>query len=194
MGGACAKRSVREPVRIDPSKYDGLSPEEKLHAAACDDNVELLEEIAAEGEVDLDCPRDGDALTALDSCAWSGCRMSSRALLRLGADPAKTVQAVCGLATWGHAELLEVMLEKGGNPGQEYSNYSALRWTLEYGHEDCAMVLLKHGALDVEEDRTSVLRCARQAKMKTFLQKVIETKPELADECRITCLDRCELL
>lgn len=51
---------------------------------------------------------------ALDSCSWSGVTAGAHALLRLGADPSRTVQAVVGAASWGNTDHLETLIDVGG--------------------------------------------------------------------------------
>jgi hypothetical protein len=178
--------------KFDPSRYDNLSPIEKLHAAACDDNTELIEELAKEG-VDLDAARE-DGQTALDACAWSGSIRGAETLLNCGADPAATVQALAGAASWGHAEMLKMLLEKGGKVNQEHGNYTALRWAIEMGNEDCAVVLQKFDAIALEEKQVGILKRARQSGMREFLAAVAEAHPDLAQDCVIRAGDRCSIM
>jgi ankyrin repeat protein len=175
-----------------PSRYENLSPQEKLHAAACDDNADLIEQLAKKG-VDLNAPRQ-DGQTALDACAWSGSTVSAEALLDVGADPAVTVQALCGAASWGHAELLEAMLAKGGKVNQEHGNYTSLQWAINQGHEDCAVVLQKHDAIALEDNQAAVIKKARRGGMSEFLQMVAQAHPDLAQDCVIRAGDRCSIM
>lgn len=175
-----------------PSRYENLSPHEKLHAAACDDNCDLIEELAKEG-IDLNAPRQ-DGQTALDACAWSGYVHGAETLLDLGADPAATTQALAGVASWGHAHLLEMMLAKGGKVNQEHGNFTSLRWAIDMGHEDCALVLQKYDAINLEDNKGAVLKRARQRGMRQFLQQVADAHPELAQDCEIRASDRCAIM
>mmetsp|Transcript_103477 Transcript_103477/g.161307 ORF Transcript_103477/g.161307 Transcript_103477/m.161307 type:complete len:278 (+) Transcript_103477:86-919(+) len=190
---------VQKPVKkkrpfkfFHPSRYENLSPHEKLHAAACDDNCDLIEELAKEG-IDLNAPRQ-DGQTALDACAWSGYVHGAETLLDLGADPAATTQALAGVASWGHAHLLEMMLAKGGKVNQEHGNFTSLRWAIDMGHEDCALVLQKYDAINLEDNKGAVLKRARQRGMRQFLQQVADAHPELAQDCEIRASDRCAIM
>jgi ankyrin repeat protein len=187
------KPTKKRPFKFfHPSRYENLSQEEKLHAAACDDNAELIEQLAAQG-VDLNAPRQ-DGQTALDACTWSGSTLGAETLLDCGADPASTLQAIAGCASWGHAGLLETMLAKGGKVNQEHGNYTSLRWAIEMGHEDCAVVLQKYDAIAFEEKQTQLLKRARQGVMREFLQMVADAHPDLAQDCVIRAGDRCSIM
>jgi len=186
------RKASKHSSKFPPSRYENLSPEEKLHAAACDDNVDLLEELAKEG-VDLNAPRQ-DGGTALDACAWSGSVLGAETLLKLGADPAATVQALAGAASWGHARLLEMLLAKGGKVNQEHGNFTALRWAIEMNHEDCAVALQRYDAIALELKQVGMLKRARQSGMRQFLEAVTEAHPELAQDCVIRAGDRCSIM
>lgn len=177
---------------FDPSRYADLSPVEKLHAAACDDNCELIQDLAKQG-VDLNAARQ-DGQTALDACAWSGSVAGAETLLDHGADPAATLQALAGAASWGHVELLEKLLAKGGKVNQEHGNYTALRWAIEMNHQDCAVALQKYDAIALEEKQAGILKRARQQGMREFLKAVAEAHPDLAQDCEIRAGDRCAIM
>jgi hypothetical protein len=187
-----APKPERKVKTFPASRYENLSPGEKLHAAACDDNVPLIEELAKEG-VDLNEPRQ-DGGTALDACAWSGSLAGAEALLRHGADPAATVQALAGAASWGHTALLEMLLAKGGKVNQEHGNFTSLRWAIEMGHEDCAVVLQKYDAISKQANQAGILKRARHSGMREFLQAVADMHPELAQDCVIRAGDRCAVM
>mmetsp|Transcript_1815 Transcript_1815/g.4035 ORF Transcript_1815/g.4035 Transcript_1815/m.4035 type:complete len:202 (+) Transcript_1815:75-680(+) len=177
------KAKVDPPLKAPGSDpYEGLSPEQMVHAAACNDDVKTLERLAQEG-ADLNAPREPDGLLALDATSWSGCAAGSFALLRLGADASATQQAVCGAAAWGKAELLEALLDAGGPLDQELSQSTPLRWSVEMGHEDCSLVLQRKGAWKVEPDQEYVLRRAKGKRMAQFLQCVAEEDPKRAAAC-----------
>eukprot|EP00439_Symbiodinium_sp_Y106_P085734 s558_g29.t1 len=113
--------------------YANLEPELKVHAAACNNDVKMLEKLGEERlrkslfhRPYLACTQDG--YYALDACAWSGNEDAIKMLLRHGADPAITLQAVVGAASWGDPDLLKVLLDAGGPVDQELSNETALRW------------------------------------------------------------------
>jgi ankyrin repeat protein len=155
-----------------------------LHAAARDQNIDMIEELAAWG-VDLDAPR-GDGQTALDSTARSGYQFATLALLRLGADPRKSMHAIAGATSWGHAEILDQMLAKGGKVNQELNGMTCLRWALEMGYEDCAEVLQKYDAIGQERKPIALIGRARKRRYRGFLKAVAEKHPEWAKECEIS--------
>jgi len=165
-----------------PPSYEGLTPDQMVHAAACSGDIGKLEELAAEG-VDLDRPRDIDGYTALDACCWSGGSDGALALLRLGAKPARSIQAMVGAASWGHAELLEAMIKHGGPVNQELSDSTVLRWAVETNQEDSALVLLRHGAWELENQQEWLLRRLKRKGMARALEAVAEADPEWAAEC-----------
>lgn len=183
MGGVITRvlKAKKDPP-LKKDKYEGLTPSQKVHAAACDGDVAELERLAAEG-VDMNEPRHPDGLMALDACAFSGCMEGAMTLIRLGADPAQTVQAVVGAATWGNPELLEALLEKGGPVDQELSQQTALRWAVEYGNEDCAVILVRRGAWKLEPLQDLVLMRAQSRRMRQLLESIAQADPERAEDC-----------
>mmetsp|Transcript_36087 Transcript_36087/g.84594 ORF Transcript_36087/g.84594 Transcript_36087/m.84594 type:complete len:197 (-) Transcript_36087:200-790(-) len=196
MGAAlkCCHRRGLKAKQEDPPKdpYEGLTPEETVHAAACTDDVETIARLGAEG-VDLNTRRAQDGLFPLDACSWSGSDLAALALLRAGADASQSIKAVVGAASWGHYELLKCLLEGGAQVDQEMSNYTALRWALFMDHEDCAELLLSHGALKLEEEKSAVLLQARQKRMQKFLEEAAKAHPDLASEC-VLPKSSCEIL
>mmetsp|Transcript_42464 Transcript_42464/g.74442 ORF Transcript_42464/g.74442 Transcript_42464/m.74442 type:complete len:200 (+) Transcript_42464:95-694(+) len=186
MGGVCGRR---KPKALDPEerkrKYAGLEPEEQLMAAACENDVQKMESLAKEG-VDLHARRKEDGLFALDQCAWSGNDIGCACLLRLGADPSQSLQAVVGCATWGHTEILEAMLEGGAQVDQEFGNFTALQWACEMPHEECAKILIKYGAWKLEPNQATVLRRLkglRSEGAKECLAAIAAADPERAKDC-----------
>mmetsp|Transcript_78176 Transcript_78176/g.205176 ORF Transcript_78176/g.205176 Transcript_78176/m.205176 type:complete len:200 (-) Transcript_78176:22-621(-) len=172
----------KEDPPLSGQRYEGLSDEQKVHAAACNNDIRMLELLVEEG-VSLDAPREQDGLSALDACAWSGATQGTLALLRLGADPRQTVQAVCGAAAWGNAEILEAMLDAGGPADQEHSQSSALRWSIEMGNEDCAEILVRKGAWKEEPEKDFLLRRAKKRRWKLLLDRIAEVDPSRKEEC-----------
>eukprot|EP00435_Cladocopium_sp_Y103_P033812 s777_g8.t1 len=118
------KLKGEESVKKDP--YAELTDSLKVHAAACnnDDGVDFNE------------PRPQDGYYALDSCAWSGNVDAIKVLLEHGADPSITMQAVVGAASWGDPEMLEALIDAGGHVDQELNSETALRWAVQFGHEE----------------------------------------------------------
>lgn len=180
MSQVLGKDKDDPPEKKDP--YDGLSPEQKVHAAACSGDVKTLEQLHAEG-VDLNTPRDQDGLAALDSCAWSGNVAGALALLKFGADPSATQQAIVGAAAWGSNELLEALLDAGGPVDQEMGNYTALHWAVEMGIEDCSCTLVKRGAWKLEPQQDLVLLRARRKRYRELLECIAEADPARKEEC-----------
>ncbi|CAE7940454.1 Protein YIPF1 [Symbiodinium microadriaticum] len=91
--------------------YADLEPELKVHAAACNNDVKMLEKLGEESllqqeGVDFNQPRP---------------------------------QAIVGAASWGDPDLLKVLLDAGGPVDQELSNETALRWAVQYGHEELVL-------------------------------------------------------
>jgi len=175
-----------------------LTKEQMVHAAACHDDVEMIEQLAAEG-VDLNSARsswgDQDGLLPIDSAIWSGKHKGVMALLRLGASAKDSKQAVAGAATWGHAEMLEALLKAGGPVDQEFSQSSPLRWAVEFSHEECAEILVRHGAWKLESAKEIVLRKAKRKRMRELLEAIAEADPAIAADCEIpSCCRSCEIL
>mmetsp|Transcript_70944 Transcript_70944/g.154132 ORF Transcript_70944/g.154132 Transcript_70944/m.154132 type:complete len:206 (+) Transcript_70944:73-690(+) len=200
MGAAiiCAQKAVErrfgsEKEKIDkPSDpYSELSVSQKVHAAACNDDVELIDRLAEQG-ADFNEPRDQDGLRALDACAWSGSGAGALALLRHGADPKQTVQAIVGAAAWGKPELLKKLLDGGGDMNQEHSNYTALRWAVEMSHEECAVVLMLAGAWKTEPEQDVIVAQARRRRLRTFLAAVAEQDPVRAKDCILPPWWKCD--
>eukprot|EP00931_Biecheleriopsis_adriatica_P011353 TRINITY_DN112442_c0_g1_i1.p1 TRINITY_DN112442_c0_g1~~TRINITY_DN112442_c0_g1_i1.p1 ORF type:complete len:196 (-),score=42.53 TRINITY_DN112442_c0_g1_i1:71-658(-) len=182
-----------EPL-VPKDPYADLTPELTVHAAACSDDVKQLEKLAEEG-VDLNQPRPQDGYYALDACAWSGAVAGTKALLRLGADPTDTLQAVVGAVTWGHYDVLEALLEAGAPVDQELSGETALRWAIQFGHEDCAVLLVKKGAWKLEPNQEMILRRAKGKRMKTLLESIAQLDPDRAADCVLPpCWRTCNIL
>jgi len=201
MGLAKSKAKTEDdPPRRDLPQYqfdkDGnpLTKDQQVHAAACNGDVQMLEELAAEG-VDLNKPRDPDGLLPIDACAWSGCTSGVMALLRLGASASKSVQAVAGAAAWGHPELLEALLAAGGPVDQDFSNSTPLRWAVEMSHEDCAEILVRYGAWKAEPEQDAVLGRARRKRLRSLLDAIAQVDPARAPDCVVVpCWKSCEIL
>ncbi|CAE7560314.1 unnamed protein product [Symbiodinium pilosum] len=142
----------------------------------------MLEKLGEEG-VDFNTPRPQDGYYALDACAWSGNEDAIKMLLRHGADPSITLQAVVGAASWGDPDLLKVLLDAGGPVDQELSNETALRWAVQYGHEDCAILLVQKGGWRLETNQELVLRRAKGRKMRKLLGSIAQVDPDRAADC-----------
>jgi len=175
---------AKEDPLIKKDPYANLSPDQKVHAAACNGDIVELERLAAEG-VSLTEPREGDGNYPLDSCAWLGHQDAAMALLRLGADPVMNVQAVVGAATWGHAELLEVLLDGGARLDQDLSNETALRWAVQMNNEECAEVLVKKGAWKLETNKDILISRAKGKGMRKLLECIVQVDPDRAADCVI---------
>jgi len=186
MGGVCSRRAqkAKPDTPTASSSYEGLTPGQQVHAAACNGDVKHIEKLAAEG-VDLNVPRESDGFMALDACAWSGTTEGAEALIRLGADPARTMQAVVGAAAWGNTDLLEAMLRVGGPVDQELSDSTALRWAVEMNQEESAEVLLRHGAWAREPQQAWVLMRLKRKRMARALDAVAKEDPDLAKDCEL---------
>mmetsp|Transcript_49594 Transcript_49594/g.91502 ORF Transcript_49594/g.91502 Transcript_49594/m.91502 type:complete len:195 (-) Transcript_49594:37-621(-) len=187
----CRRRKAKQED-TDTDRYKGLTPEETVHAAACLDDAATIERLGAEG-VDLNTRRPQDGLFPLDSCSWSGSDTGALALLSAGADASQSIKAVVGAASWGHAELLQKLLDGGAQVDQEMGGNTALHWAIFMGHEDCALLLQAHGAVELEPEKTTMLMHARSKRMNNFLLKVAQAQPDLAQECTIPA-SSCTLL
>ncbi|CAE7616772.1 ASB3 [Symbiodinium natans] len=184
-----------EDAKKGEDPYANLEPELKVHAAACNNDVKMLEKLGEEG-IDFNQPRPQDGYYALDSCAWSGNEDAIKMLLRHGADPSITLQAVVGAASWGDPDLLKVLLDAGGPVDQELSNETALRWAVQYGHEDCAVLLVKKGAWQLETNQEIVLIRAKGRRMRKLLESIAQADPDRAADCVVPpcCPPSCSLL
>eukprot|EP00434_Breviolum_minutum_P035652 symbB.v1.2.031563.t1/scaffold3637.1/size52925/1 len=137
------KLKGEEDAKKDP--YAELTDEMKVHAAACNNDVKMLEKLAKElrhesgsnvpgmehcfrckDGIDFNVPRPQDGYYALDSCAWSGNVDAIKVLLAHGADPSITLQAVVGAASWGDPEMLEALIDAGGQLDQDIRSISCL--------------------------------------------------------------------
>jgi len=181
MGSVCSRKAKLEPPLVK-NPYEGLTPAQQVHAAACSEDVAHIEKLAAEG-VDLNEPREMDNFLALDSCAWSGVTGGAHALLRLGADPSLTMQAIVGAAAWGNAELLDALLAAGGPVDQELSDSTALRWAVEMNQEESVEVLVKHGGWRKEPQQDWVLMRLKRKRMEKALTAIAKEDPEIAEDC-----------
>jgi len=54
--------------------------------------------------------------------------------------------ALTWAATWGHKDVVELMLRKGVDAGSEDGDATALHFAAAYGHMDIVRVLIAHGA------------------------------------------------
>mmetsp|Transcript_8138 Transcript_8138/g.22502 ORF Transcript_8138/g.22502 Transcript_8138/m.22502 type:complete len:195 (-) Transcript_8138:43-627(-) len=182
MGSACSRRKAKEDPPMTKNPYEALTPAQQVHAAACNGDVKHIEKLAAEG-VDFNTPRQPDNFHALDACAWCEATECGLALLRLGADPCLTMQAVVGAAANGSQELLVALLDAGGPVDQELSDSSALRWAIEMNQEECAEILLKRGAWEKEPEQDWLLARFKRKRMAKALAAVATLDPSLAEDC-----------
>ena len=186
------KLKGEEDAKKDP--YAELTDEMKVHAAACNNDVKMLEKLAKDG-IDFNVPRPQDGYYALDSCAWSGNVDAIKVLLAHGADPSITLQAVVGAASWGDPEMLEALIDAGGQLDQELSSETPLRWAVQFGHEDCALVLVKKGAWKLEPNQEILLRRAKSRRMRQLLESIAQIDPDRAADCVVPpCWKSCEIL
>ncbi|CAJ1389481.1 unnamed protein product, partial [Effrenium voratum] len=162
--------------------YADLEPALKVHAAACNNDIKMLEKLAEAG-VDFNTPRPQDGYYALDACAWSGNFDSINMLIRHGADASITLQAVVGAASWGSPEMLEALISAGGPINQELCSESALRWAVQFGHEDCAILLVKKGAWKLEPNQEILLLRAKGKRMRQLLECIAQLDPDRAADC-----------
>jgi len=167
---------------LKSSKYDGLTLEQQVHAAACEGDVAQIERLGEEG-VDMNELRQPDALHPLDAVAWSMKVEAGEALLRHGSDPARSTKAIVGAAACGTWEFLDLMLQKGGPADQEMSDSTAIRWAAEMNQEECVEVLLKHGAWELEPEQDMVLARLKRKRMARALAAIAALDPDVADEC-----------
>lgn len=126
-------------------------------------------------------PQDG--YYALDSCAWSGNVEAIKVLLEHGADPSLTAQAVVGAASWGDPEMLEALIDAGGPVDQELTNETALRWAVQFGHEDCGLLLVRKGAWQLEPNQELLLMRAKSRRMRKLLAAIAQLEPDRAADC-----------
>lgn len=94
-----------------------------------------------------------DGTTALYRAAARGRPGAVRLLLAAGADPDRASGAdgvelpLCGAAVWGHAEVLQALLEAGARPDlEEDEGVRALTWACRQGHARAVEALLAAGA------------------------------------------------
>jgi len=183
MGSVCCTRKSKEdPPLKDRSKYEGLDPEQQVHAACCEDDVEYLERLATAG-VNLDALRKPDNLHALDACAWAGNTDCGQALLRHGASPAKTVQAIVGATAWGSCKFLEAMLKLDGPVDQEMSDSTAAHWAVQMNQEEALEVLLRYGAWEKEPEQDLLLERIKRKRWQKQLNIIAEHDPDVAEDC-----------
>ncbi|CAK9030026.1 unnamed protein product [Durusdinium trenchii] len=171
------KLKGEEDAKKDP--YADLTPELKVHAAACNNDVKMLEKLAKDG-VDFNEPRPQDGYYALDSCAWSGNVEAINVLLQHGADPSITLQA---------------LISAGGQVDQELNSETALRWAVQFGHEDCALLLVQKGAWKLEPNQELLLLRAKSRRMRKLLEGIAQVDPDRAADCVVPpCWKTCEIL